>query len=115
MRRRRTSWASCRARLSGLDADWPEVTTVDVYTVRPLDTFLADTVLQPAGAAAIHGVRWFPSRPPLVGLEYEMDLRGVVREVVVWVHGGLEGPPKPPDARKRPGEPVALLGFPIGS
>ncbi len=72
-----------QARLSGLDADWPEVTTVDVYTVRPLDTFLADTVLQPAGAAAIHGVRWFPSRPPLVGLEYEMDLRGVVREVVV--------------------------------
>src|SRR5712692_312155 len=72
-----------QARLSGLDADWPDVTTVDVYTVRPLDTFLADTILQPAGAAAIHGVRWFPSRPPLVGLEYEMDLRGVVRAVVV--------------------------------
>ena len=72
-----------QARLSGLDADWPDVTTVDVYTVRPLDTFLADTVLQLAGAAAIHGVRWFPSRPPLVGLEYEMDLRGVVRELVV--------------------------------
>jgi len=28
---------------------------------------------------------------------------------------GLEGPPKPPNARKRPGEPVALLDFPIGS
>jgi len=96
VRRRRTSWASCRARLSGLDADWPEVTTVDVYTVRPLDTFLADTVLQPAGAAAIHGVRWFPSRPPLVGLEYEMDLRGVVREVVVWVHGGPRRAPQAP-------------------
>src|SRR5713101_7738826 len=85
-----------QARLSGLDADWPDVTTVDVYTVRPLDTFLADTVLQPAGAAAIHGVRWFPSRPPLVGLEYEMDLRGVVREVVVWVHGGPRRAPQAP-------------------
>src|SRR6266545_201999 len=71
-----------QARLSGLGADWPDVTMVDVYTVRPLDTFVADTVLQPAGAAAIHGVRWFPSRPPLVGLGYEMDLRGVVRELV---------------------------------
>src|SRR5439155_10726832 len=45
-----------QARLSGLGADWPDVTMVDVYTVRPLDTFVADTVLQPAGAAAIHGV-----------------------------------------------------------
>ena len=33
--------------------------------------------------AAIHGVRWFPSRPPVIGLEYEMDLRGVAREVLV--------------------------------
>jgi len=44
---------------------------------------LADIVLLPAGATAIHGVRWFPSRPPVVGLEYEMDLRGVVREVLL--------------------------------
>jgi hypothetical protein len=32
---------------------------------------------------AIHGVRWFPSRPPIQGLEYEMDLRGVFREIVL--------------------------------
>jgi len=37
----------------------------------------------PAGAAALHGVRWFPSRPPVVGLDYEMDLRGVAREI--WI------------------------------
>ena len=50
---------------------------------RDFDGFLADTVLAPAGAAAIHGVRWFPSRPPVIGLEYEMDLRGVARELLV--------------------------------
>ena len=72
-----------QARLSGLGVDWPDVTMVDVYTIRPIEAFVADTVLGPAGAAAIHGVRWFPSRPPLVGLEYEMDLRGVVRELLV--------------------------------
>ncbi len=41
-----------RARLSGLDADWPDVTTVDVYTVRPLDTFLVDTVLQASAVSS---------------------------------------------------------------
>jgi len=59
------------------------VTTTYIYTPQPIEPFLADTVLTPAGASAIHGVRWFPSRPPIVGLEYEMDLRGVSRELVV--------------------------------
>jgi len=72
-----------QARLSGLGAEWRDVTTVDVYTVHPIEPLLADTVLRPAGAAALHGVRWFPSRPPVVGLDYEMDLRGVAREI--WI------------------------------
>jgi hypothetical protein len=72
-----------QARLQGLGAGWSDVTTIDIYTAQPIDEFLADTVLAPAGAAAIHGVRWFPSRPPVIGLEYEMDLRGVARELVV--------------------------------
>jgi hypothetical protein len=71
------------ARLHGLGADWPDVTMVDMYTAEPIDTYLADTILKPAGAAAIHGVRWFPSRPPIAGLEYEMDLHGVVRDITV--------------------------------
>ena len=72
-----------QARLQGLGGAWSDVTTIDIYTVQPIEPFLADTVLAPAGAAAIHGVRWFPSRPPVIGLEYEMDLRGVARELVV--------------------------------
>ena len=72
-----------QTRLQGLGAAWPDVTAIDVYTAQPIEAFLTNTVLGPAGAAAIHGVRWFPSRPPVVGLEYEMDLRGVVRELLV--------------------------------
>jgi hypothetical protein len=72
-----------QARLQGLGVTWADVTTIDIYTAQPIDAFLADTVLAPAGAAAIHGVRWFPSRPPVIGLEYEMDLRGVARELLV--------------------------------
>jgi hypothetical protein len=72
-----------QARLQGLGVGWPDVTAIDIYTAQPIESFLGDTVLAPAGAAAVHGVRWFPSRPPIVGLEYEMDLRGVARELVV--------------------------------
>lgn len=71
------------ARLAGLGVGWADVTMIDVYTVQPIEPWLAETVLRPAGSAAVHGVRWFPSRPPIVGLEYEMDVRGVAREL--WV------------------------------
>jgi len=57
-------------------------TAIDVYTAQPIHDYL-DDILRPAGPAAIHGVRWFPSRPPIQGLEFEVDLRGVARELVL--------------------------------
>jgi hypothetical protein len=42
-----------------------------------------DEILRSAGPAAIHGVHWYPSRPPIQGLDYEMDMRGVARELVL--------------------------------
>jgi hypothetical protein len=69
------------ARLHGLGAGFGDVTAVDVYTPHPLHGFLAAGVLTPMGAAAAHGVHWFLSHPPIAGLEYEMDMRGVRREV----------------------------------
>jgi hypothetical protein len=70
-------------RLRALGADWSRVTTIDVYTAHPLHSLLVDEVLQPAGGAAIHGVRLFPSRPPILGLEFEVDMRGVARELML--------------------------------
>ena len=70
-------------RMRALGAEWPRVTTIDVYTAQPIHGFLVEEILRPAGAAAIHGVRWFPSRPPILGLEFEVDLRGVLRELVL--------------------------------
>ena len=69
-----------QVRLQGLEMSWAAVTTIDVYTVHPLQPFLADTVLGPAGPAAIHGVHWHFGNPPIAGLEFEMDLRGVRQE-----------------------------------
>ena len=70
-------------RLTALGGDWPRVTAIDVSTAQPIHALVLEEILRAAGAAAIHGVRWFPSRPPIQGLEFEMDLRGVARELVL--------------------------------
>jgi hypothetical protein len=42
---------------------------------------LPEIILGRAEEAATHGMRWLYSRPPIVGIEYEMDLRGVRTEL----------------------------------
>ena len=70
-----------QSRLSGLQATWAQVTTVDIYTVHALHHLLAEELLIPMQEAARHAVRWYYSRPPISGLEYEMDMRGVRRDL----------------------------------
>lgn len=70
-----------QARLTGLQANWSQITAIDIYTVFPLQPYLATTLLQPVGPAAIHGVHWYYSRPPIIDLAFEMDMRGIRREI----------------------------------
>jgi len=70
-------------RLAGMGGTWADVTAVDVYTVHPNIEVLEEAVFQQMGYAAIHGVQWFHARPPIVEIEFEMDLRGVRRELVL--------------------------------
>jgi len=69
-----------QGRLEGLQVGWESATTIDVYTVHSLRPFLMDTVLNHVGKAAVHGVHWHFGHPPIEGLEFEMDLRGVWQE-----------------------------------
>lgn len=64
-------------RLLGLGAGWDLVTEVDVYTVHLLEGLLEDTVVPQIGSATRHGIVWIRSRPPVRGLDFEMDMRGV--------------------------------------
>jgi hypothetical protein len=72
-------------RLHGLGASWDAVTATDIYTVHDLNALLAAEVLPRIGSAAGHGVVWHYTRPPIVGIEYEMDLRGCERETAIDV------------------------------
>jgi len=68
-------------RLDGVGADWSAVTTVNVYTAQPLHPLLAEPLLARMQESAVHGVHWHYSHPPIQGLAFEMDLRGVRREI----------------------------------
>ncbi len=68
-------------RLQGLGAGWAEVSATQVYTVHDLHPFLAEEIVARGAAAA--GLTWHYCRPPISGLEYEMDARGVTLERVI--------------------------------
>ena len=71
------------SRLTGLGVGWDQVTATDVYTVHPLRDIVEGVLLPRMGAAVLKGMTWHYSRPPIVDIEFEMDLRGVAREVVI--------------------------------
>ncbi len=68
-------------RVSRLRSNWSGVTAVDLYTVHGLDRILPDVILKMMGSAGTLGVHWYLSRPPIVGIEFEMDLRGVMSRI----------------------------------
>jgi hypothetical protein len=73
--------AAMQRHLDDLAATWADVTAVQVYTTSPLQAVLEPDILVPMGTAAPHGIHWFYSRPPVEGLDIEIDVRGTWREV----------------------------------
>ena len=70
-------------RLQELQVTWTEATTVEIYTVHDLHPLLETTLLPAIKGANRHGIHWHYARPPVVELEYEMDVRGVHQELVL--------------------------------
>ncbi|MBT3266380.1 RidA family protein [Candidatus Poribacteria bacterium] len=67
------------ARLEALGVGWAHVNRTNVYTAHTPNG-LADAVLGGMGAARSHGLHLFDARPPIVGIEFEMDVRAVRAE-----------------------------------
>ena len=68
-------------RLAGLGCGWGDVTATQLYTVYDLHPILADEIVRRGAMAA--GLTWHFARPPVEGLEVEIDVRGVAREIVI--------------------------------
>jgi hypothetical protein len=71
------------ARLRDLQVTWTEVTTVEVYTVHDLNPLLETTLFPALQGAGRYGIRWHYARPPVIQVEYEMDVRGVHQELIL--------------------------------
>jgi hypothetical protein len=68
-------------RMAALDATWATTTAVQVYTVHDVHPLLGAEIV--TRGAARHGLTWHFCRPPVIGLGFEMDCRGVGVERVL--------------------------------
>jgi hypothetical protein len=81
MRRNITEILASRA--AALSCRLTDSTAVQVYAAGALDPDAIADVATELGDAAIHGLRWFPSLPPIEGLKYEIDARAARTERVI--------------------------------
>ena len=66
-------------RLKHFGLNWSDVTKVQAYSVHDIAA-LVDELLSKPGFIP-NGLLWHYARPPVAGLDYEMDLRGSVNEI----------------------------------
>jgi hypothetical protein len=71
------------ARLRGLGVSWSDVTVTEIYTVHDIRPFLEQELLKRLEEGGVHGLTWHYSRPPIESIEYEMDLRGCITDLVI--------------------------------
>ena len=70
-------------RMAALGFTWSDTTAAQLYTVYDPHPFMEDEIVR--RGAARHGLRWHFARPPVRGLDYEMDCRSVPVEHVIRV------------------------------
>ncbi len=63
------------SRMAALGVGWAEVSATQVYTIYDVYPFLADEIVDRGAASS--GLTWYYARPPVKGLDFEMDVRGV--------------------------------------
>ena len=61
--------------MATLGFGWADVTATQVYTIFDIHPLLADEIVR--RGAVPGGLTWHFARPPVQGLDFEMDVRGV--------------------------------------
>ena len=68
-------------RLAVLGVGWGDAVSTQLYTVQNIGHLIGDELARRGAGAG--GLVWNYARPPVVGLEYEMDVRGHASEIVI--------------------------------
>ncbi|MCR8958524.1 hypothetical protein M0765_012545 [Variovorax sp. S2] len=66
-------------RLAALGFGWSDASAVQAYTTHDIGALVFDEIVQ--RGALTTGLTWHLARPPIVDMEYEMDLRCARREI----------------------------------
>jgi hypothetical protein len=70
-----------RQRCAGLGGDWTRLSAAQIYTTQNFHP-LVESQLGDAGLTK-NGLSWHFCKPPIIGLEFEMDVRSVLSEVLL--------------------------------
>ena len=73
--------AAMEQRMAALGFSWADVTTTQVYTIFEIHPFLADEFVRRGAMSG--GLVWHFARPPVQGLDFEVDVRCVAHELVI--------------------------------
>jgi hypothetical protein len=68
-------------RMTALGYGWADVTATQVYTIFDIHPLLPNEILRRRASPA--GLTWHFARPPVQGLDFEMDVRAVAHELVI--------------------------------
>lgn len=71
------------ARLAEMRVRWDDATAINLYTIHDAYPLIREIVLPAIGRAANAGITWHFSRPPVTGLELEIDVHAVRQEIVL--------------------------------
>jgi hypothetical protein len=80
--RLRSIVAELESRMAELGVGWEDATAIAVYGAEAAPGAMAG-VLAAFGPAALLGVRWIPSRPPIADADFEIDALGVGTELIL--------------------------------
>ena len=72
---------SYEQRMTALGFSWADVTATQVYTIFEIHPLLADEFVRRGAMSG--GLVWHFARPPVQGLDFEVDVRGVACELVI--------------------------------
>lgn len=73
--------AEMERRVTALGYSWSDATSTQVYTVHDIGALVGDELA--ATGVAPDGFSWHFARPPVVAIEFEMDVRGPAREIAL--------------------------------
>ena len=73
--------AAMERRMGEFGFGWKDATAAQTYTIHDFHPVFAEELVR--HGAARSGLTWHFARPPVIDLEYEMDCRRVLREIVI--------------------------------